>query len=549
MGIIRFEKLSDFPYMPVSITDTLYNKTGSWRTFRPVHINKLPPCNHACPTGENVQRYIYLILKGKYEEAYRTIKEDNPFPSITGRVCFHPCESACNRDKFDEAIAIHHIERFLGDLGLKLKDNWKIEERKERIGIIGSGPAGLACAYHLRRKGYKVRIFEAEDEFGGLLRYGIPSYRLPKEILDAELKKLEEMGIEFSNNQRIKSPHDLLGEFDAVFVGIGATLSQKMGVEGEETEGILKGIEFLKRINKGEEVKLGKKVAVIGGGNTAIDSARCALRLGADLEILYRRSRNEMPAIKSEIEDAESEGIEIKFLVSPTRVIVQNGKLTGLECIRMELGEPDESGRRKPVPVKGSEFTINIDNVIIAIGEKVDIKFFDGLTTTNWGVKGDYFGRTSSDRIFAGGDCLTGPATVVEALGAGKKAAMAIDSFLKGILLPSFEERVPVPFENLNTNYFKIKNRIEPDKLEPSKRKSSFNEVWKGYEEDTLKSECERCFSCGVCNACDNCWVFCPDASIVRNEDEYGVNYDYCKGCGLCAKECPRNVIDMEEER
>lgn len=549
MGIIKFEKISDFPYMPASISDTLYNKTGSWRTFRPVHRNKIPPCNHACPTNENIQRYIYLILKGKIEEAYRVIMEDNPMPSITGRVCYHPCETACNRDKFDKAISIHHIERFLGDYGFRIKIEWKIDERKERIAIIGSGPAGLACAYHLRRKGYKVKIFEAESQFGGLLRYGIPSYRLPKDILDAEIRKLEEMGIEFVSNHKVKHAHDLLGEFDAVFVGIGASLSTNIGVEGEDTNGVLKGIEFLKKINKGERVELGKKVAVIGGGNTAVDSARTALRLGAEVKILYRRSRVEMPAIPSEVEDAESEGIEIEYLVAPSKIINEKGKVSGIECIKMELGEPDESGRRRPVPIKGSEFIIPVNNVISAIGEKVDLGFFDGLEKTKWGVKGDYFGRTSSERIFVGGDCLTGPATVVEALGAGKRAAIAIDHFIRGEPLPAIEEIKPVEFEKINLNYFKKKDRIEPDKLEPFERVNNFEEVWKGFKEKDLILECERCFSCGVCNACDNCWVFCPDVSIIRNGEEYSVNYDYCKGCGVCARECPRSVIDMEEER
>lgn len=549
MGIVKFEKISDFPYMPASLSDTLYNKTGSWRTFRPVHRNKIPPCNHACPTNENIQRYIYLILKGKLEEAYRVIMEDNPMPSITGRVCFHPCETACNREKFDRAISIHFIERFLGDFGLKIKEKWDIVDRKEKIGIIGSGPAGLACAYHLRRKGYRVKVFEAESMLGGLLRYGIPSYRLPKDILDAEIRKLEEMGIEFEANYKVDSPHDLLGRFDAVFVGIGATLSTSMGVEGEDTDGVIKGIEFLKRVNKGERVELGKKVAVIGGGNTAIDSARTALRLGSEVKILYRRSRAEMPAIPSEVEDAESEGIEIEFLVAPSKILSENGRLKGIECIRMELGEPDESGRRRPVPIKGSEFVILLDNVISAIGERVDLGFFDGLETTKWGVKGDYFGRTSSERIFVGGDCLTGPSTVVEALGAGKRAAMAIDHFLRGEPLPAPGEVKPVEFERLNLNYFKKKNRIEPEKLEPFERINNFEEVWKGFKKEELISECERCFSCGVCNGCDNCWVFCPDVSIIRNGEEYSVNYDYCKGCGICAKECPRSVIDMEEER
>ncbi len=534
--------------MPISLSDTLHNKTGSWRTFRPVHRNKLPPCNKACPTGENIQKYIYLILEKKYEEAYREIKKDNPFPSITGRVCPHPCESECNRGKFDESIAIHHIERFLGDYGLELKDKWEIEEKKEKIAIIGSGPAGLACAYHLRKKGYNIKIFEAENEIGGMLRIGIPDYRLPKDILKREIKKLEEMGIEMETGVRINNPYDLLEKYDSIFIATGAHISRKMGIPGEDLDGVISGLEFLRKINLGEKVKIGKKVAVIGGGNTAVDAARCAMRLGAEAKILYRRSRNEMPAIESEVEEAEKEGIKIEFLTAPVKVIGENHRVSALECIRMELGEPDESGRRRPIPIKGSEFTLDFDTIISAIGEKVDLNLFEKIETTSWGVKIDKFGRTSEKKIFAGGDCVTGPATVVEALGAGKRAAVAIDCFLKGEPLPDFKDEEPVPFEKINLDYFKKKKRKEPDKIDINKRINSFNEVWLKFNEKDLLEEAERCFSCGVCNRCDNCWVFCPDLSIIRNE-EYSVNYDYCKGCGICARECPRYVITMEEER
>ncbi|MCP2604806.1 NAD(P)-binding protein [Candidatus Aminicenantes bacterium AH-873-B07] len=534
--------------MPISLSDTLYNKTGSWRTFRPVHRNKLPPCNKACPTGENIQEYIYLVLEKKYEEAYKEIKKDNPIPSITGRVCPHPCEVECNRGKFDEPIAIHHIERFLGDFGLELKDEWNIKEKRERIAIIGSGPAGLACAYHLRKKGYKVKIFEAENQIGGMLRIGIPDYRLPKNILDKEIRKLEEMGIEMENGVRINYPPDLLKEYDSIFVATGAHISRKMGVTGEDLNGVISGLEFLKNLNLGGKVKIGKKVAVIGGGNTAIDAARCAMRLGAEVKILYRRSRNEMPAIESEVEEAEKEGIKIEFLTAPVRIIGENHRVSRLECIRMELGEPDESGRRRPIPIKGSEFILNFDTIISAIGEKVDLHPFKNIETTSWGVKIDEFGRTSQEKIFAGGDCVTGPSTVVKALEAGKRAAITIDCFLRGKPLPDFKKEESVSFENINLDYFEKERRIEPLKIDLQRRKKTFEEVWNSYKVETLVKEAKRCFSCGVCNKCDNCWVFCPDISIIRNK-EYSVNYDYCKGCGICARECPRYVITMEEER
>ncbi len=548
MGVVRLEKLSDFPYMPVSISDTLYNKTGSWRTFRPVHENKLPPCNNSCPTGEKIQRYISLVLDKKFEEAYRLIKEDNPIPSITGRVCYHPCEEKCNRGEYDKPIAIHHIERFLGDYGLRIRDKWEIEDRKERVAIIGSGPAGISCAYHLRRMGYRIKIFESESLPGGMLRIGIPKYRLPKEILDKEIGKLEEMGIEIETNRRIGSPLELLGEYDGVFIATGAHISRELGIPGEDSEGVIPGLDFLRRLNLGERIEIGREVAVIGGGNTAIDAARSALRLGSRVKILYRRSRKEMPAIPSEVEDAEEEGIKIEFLTAPVRIIGENHKVSALECIRMELGEPDESGRRRPIPIKGSEFTLPFDTVISAIGEKVDLSLFAGMETTGWGVKADDFGRTSLRGVFAGGDCVTGPSTVVEALGRGKRAAIAMDYLFKGKSIPEFEKIEPIPFERINLSYFKKEKRIEPPKLDPLYRIKGFYEVRMGYDEETLLKEARRCFSCGVCNSCDNCWVFCPDMAIIRNE-EYKVDYDYCKGCGVCARECPRGVIDMEEER
>lgn len=547
MGLIKLNKISDFPYMTISLSDTLFNKTGTWRTFKPIHKNKLPPCNHNCPIGENIQRYIDLVLEKKYQAAYTLIKESNPIPSITGRVCYHPCEEKCNRGEYDEPLAIHHIERFLGDYGLQLEEKWEIQERKEKIAIIGSGPAGIACAYHLRRMGYRPKIFESASLLGGMLRVGIPEYRLPKEILDKEIKKLEAMGIEMETNKKIGNPRELLGNFAAVFAATGAHISRKMEIQGEDAEGIIPGLRFLKKLNMGEKVEIGKNVAIIGGGNTAVDAARSALRLGSRAIILYRRSRKEMPALRSEVREAEKEGIEIQFLTAPSKIIIENNRASTIECLRMKLGEPDESGRRRPLPISGSEFKLRFDTIISAIGEKTDFDFFSGFQTTGWGVRAGNFGTTSEMNIFAGGDCVTGPSTVVEALAAGKRAATAISLTLSQKTLPKVEELEPISFDKINLAYFKKEPRIEPAKLSPLERIKNFSEIQSIYDEQTLLKEAARCFSCGVCNSCDNCWVFCPDMAIIKNE-EYEINYEYCKGCGICAQECPRGVITMKEE-
>ncbi len=553
-------RVKDYPELAISWETTLINKTGTWRTFYPKYLSKTPPCNYYCPANENIQKYIALSLKGEFEEAYLTILEKNPFPSITGRVCYHPCETGCNRGKFDESIAIHTIERFIGDYGLNfVEPKRRIEKltNDKKVAIIGSGPSGLSCAYYLLSNGVKVTILEREEYPGGILFYGIPSYRLPKEIVKREVEKLIKRGAKFIFGKELGkdfSLDDLTKEYDAVFLAIGAQIEQELGVPNEEAKGVLMGLEFLKTINLKRKIKdFGKNVLVIGGGNTAIDCARTALRKGAKVKILYRRTKEEMPAVKEEVEEAIKEGIEIIFLTAPVRVIKdKKGKVKGLECVKMKLSEEvDETGRRKPIPIKDSNFVIKCDTIIKAIGERVDLNILPKEIIGKRTILADEYGKTNMEKVFAGGDCVTGPRTVVEAIAYGRRAAAFILHYLKNYELPPKEIFNLVDYENLNTYYFEKQKRIEESKLPVNKRKRNFKEIIATLSDQDIKYEAGRCFSCGVCNNCDNCYVFCPDLAILKKNGEYEILYDYCKGCGVCAHECPRNVISMffEEEK
>jgi 2-oxoacid:acceptor oxidoreductase delta subunit (pyruvate/2-ketoisovalerate family) len=548
------ERESDYPPMAVSLTTTLVNKTGSWRIFRPIYDNKLPSCNAECPAREQIQRYLDLAEQKRYLEAYQLILEDNPFPAITGRVCYHPCEGACNREEFDEALGIHNVERFLGDYGTAKAPRPKPAIRRpETVAIIGSGPAGMTAAYYLALRGYPVTIFEAAGKPGGMLRLGIPEYRLPRIVLDREFRKLKALGVKIRANAQIGTKIrllDLRRQYQIVILAHGAHQSRELGVPGQETRGVMSGLEFLAQINLGKRPRIGRKVAVIGGGNTAIDAARSAIRLGARAHILYRRTRAEMPAVADEVEEALREGIPVEFLVAPERVIRSRGRVSGLVLIRMKLGKPDESGRRRPVPVRGSDFRMKFNTIITAIGEQVDLSLLEEeIQDTGWSVKADRWGRTSIAGIYAAGDCVTGPKTVVEAIGMGRRVARAIDSHVTQQPLPPQEEKEIARFVNLNLAYFEHGARVALPALELKDRKRSFQEVHLGYSAADAREEAARCFSCGVCDRCDNCYIFCPDMSVLKKDDYYECDYDFCKGCGVCAQECPRNAITMIEER
>ena len=566
--VITFTSEAEMPMMPASMASTLYNKTGSWRYMRPLYVNKTPPCNAACPAGEDIVMYLQLTAQGRYAEAWETIVRENPFPGVCGRVCPHPCESECNREHLGGAIAIHCQERFLADyaaahdLGLPMPD---VPQRGEHVAVVGAGPAGLSCAYHLRRMGYQVTVFDAGDKPGGMMRL-IPEYRLPKEVLEREIAAIVATGVEVKTGVRLGVDVSLddLKDYAAVFLAVGQSRSRRLGVPGEEATDVLPGIDFLARVARGQRVGLGEKVAVIGGGNTAMDAARTARRLGADVTIFYRRSRAEMPAIDEEVNEALDEGVRIEFLRAPVAVLTEDGRVRGLRLTEMELGAPDESGRRRPLPVAGSEYDVACDTVIPALGQVADLSFLDAEVKSERGrIITDEKAATTRPPIFAGGDVATGFGTVTAAVGSGKRAALAIDCFLRGVerTFPDLAQNVQaaprphdaavVRFEDLNTAYFEEEPRPRQEQRPAAERVTTFEEVNLGYGEDAALAEAQRCFSCGTCNECDNCLIFCPDVAVLRgpsDDEPFVFNYDYCKGCGICVSECPRHAISFEEE-
>jgi heterodisulfide reductase subunit A-like polyferredoxin len=491
-----------------------------------------PQCRAACPAGINVQGYVALVRQGKYKEALELIRRDNPLPIVCGRICFHPCETNCERGKLDEPVAVNAIKRFLTDWELKHGKEEKVEpipkKYEEKIAVIGSGPAGLVAAYELVKKGYPVTIFESQNEVGGMLKMGIPKYRLPKDLLDLEVNRLKDAGIEIRTGITVGKDVTMeqLGEqgYKAILVAVGAQKSWKLGVEGEDLKGVLHAIDFLRDVNAGKKVELGSKVAVIGGGNVAIDAARSALRSGAEkVSVLYRRSREEMPAFSAEVEEAEREGVEFQFLVAPKRILGENGKVTALECIRMELGEPDESGRRRPIPVEGSEFTLNFDTVIPAIGEAPDVSFMPegGKVTKRKTLECDPLTlETSLPGVFACGDVVSGPATVVDAIAAGKRAAVSIDRYLRGKDLKAGREEEAKLVEEVSKEGVEKRPRQAMPRLPVEKRIGNFEEVETGFTEEMALREAERCLNCGGCSECLECEKACEAKAIVHDQKE-----------------------------
>jgi len=492
----------------------------------------MAPCKVACPADISVQGYVALAAEGRYFEALKLIKEENPLPAICGRVCHHPCELACTRGKVDEPIAIDFIKRFIADLDLKAETRYipEIKEkREEKVAIIGSGPAGLSCAYYLAREGYQVTVFEKLPVLGGMLAVGIPPYRLPKDILEAEIDVIRQMGVEFRTGVEIGKDitiSDLRKQgYKAFFVAVGSHKSRKLGVEGEELEGVYAGVELLRDINLGTKVNLGNRVAVIGGGNVAMDVVRTAWRLGAEKPfIVYRRSLEEMPANEEEIEECHEEGIEIITLTAPVRIIGENGKVKALECIKMELGEPDESGRRRPQPVPGSEFIIEVDSVVAAIGQETDWICVESAGDCKISRRGtmevDLLTLQSSEPdIFAGGDAVTGPRTVVEAIAAGKRAAISIDRFLKGQDLREGREKEKKAVEDVPLDGYKRAPRERMPRLSVDDRRGNFKEVQLGFAEEQVRKEASRCLSCGICSECYQCVEACQ-ANAVKHDDQ-----------------------------
>ena len=574
------KKKPSLPPMSISSEGTQASKTGTWRYLTPAYLDKLAPCNEACPAGEDVEAAMVLAGQEDYLEAWGKITQENPLPRVCGRVCFHPCEGSCNRKEFDEATSINALERFLGDQAFQSGKRFPSpkEKKKEKVAIIGSGPAGLSCAYHLASLGYGVTLFEAQPQLGGVLRYGIPSYRLPKEVLDQEIDNILSLGVEAKTGASVGTEvkWEELRKFDAVFVAAGAWKSLPLKIPGEDAAGVMSGLEFLQKVNSGQAVDLGQRVAIIGGGNTAMDAARSALRLGAKPLVIYRRTREEMPAWEEEVAETAEENIEFIFLSSPVKILTEDGKVTGIECLKNLLGPPGKDGRREPRSVEGSNFTLPVDAVISAIGETPDFSFLpDELRKSAASLPVDGTGATVLRGVFAGGDIIAQPRTVSYAIGSGKKAAMAIDATLQGknvaeaLRAASWGEKGSlsmaryrkggadgiaqevVRFSELNPAYFKRQSRKPKEKLSHSRRTAGFSEVNLALSPASALYEAKRCFNCGVCNLCHNCFIYCPDLAISARPDKqgYDINYDYCKGCCICVEECPRGAISVEVKK
>jgi len=580
---VSLATLAEIPDIPQSMSDTLVFKTGSWRYVQPLYEDKTSPCNESCPAAVNIQSQMRLVAQGKFREAAELFRQEHPFPAVTGRCCFHPCETGCNRKDFDEPVNINGIERRIGDEALKFQTNNPNKGiKKETVAIIGSGPSGLTAAFYLAMMGYGVTVFEKEDKPGGVLRYGIPAYRLPKDVLDIEIANIEQVGVEIKTGVSIGADitlDQLKADFDAIYIAAGVWRSKKMRVENEDANGVMSGLEFLKSVAKGQEISIGPKVAIIGGGNTAMDACRSAKRLGLDPVVVYRRTKAEMPANKEEIQDAIDEGIPFQFLTAPSEVVVEDGKAVGLRCQKMQLGRPDESGRRRPEPVPGSEFVMPVDTILSAIGEEPDADWIDGKLETKWNkIVVDALGTTEDSRIFAGGDIIDQNHTVVDAIGAGKKSAIAIATSFNGEnpldLLDNIrvgakgsvstskyfgghpaETHTVVRFKDLNPDYFTPSPRNRRPMLTEDKRVGNFDEVKTGMSDEEVIAEAQRCFNCGSCIECDNCILYCPDIAVLREPGggkgvgaaPYTIDYEYCKGCLLCVHECPRSAMSYEE--
>ncbi len=526
-------------------------RTGNWATRRPERHELTPPCNHGCPAANDVRGFVQAVGRKDYDQALEIILRTSPLPGVCGRVCPAPCMEACNRREHDEAVNVRELERYVADHA-----RWPMPtrpSRAERIAVVGSGPAGLSAAYHLARLGYPVTIYESQAELGGVMRTGIPAYRLPRDVLDREISFILRHGIEARTGLQVDRSKllELTHLHAAVFVATGLQESRALNLGQVSSETVSQGIDFLDRARRGEERLAGLRVAVIGGGNTAMDAARTARRLGArNVVVLYRRTRAEMPAIHEEIEEALEEGIELQELVSPLR-LHHDALGPVLTCQRMRLGEPDASGRRSPVPIESedAQFEVRCDRVLLALGQTPDLSIFPEGSDVHDGQK--LLGLTGAP-VFAGGDFATNDGTVTAAIGSGRRAALHIHRTLTGEdLFPPEPAPVAGP-EVIALHHFAHAPRERGVTVPAAVRRHSFTEVRLGLVDEpghaAAALEAQRCLSCGVCNECDRCLSYCPEGILLhRGPGEYEFDYDYCKGCGICASQCPRGVVYMAE--